>query len=813
MENRRANGGAPRSPAAPSGELKTAIGFHAQGQLAEAEAAYRQILDSEPENFEAQHLLGVLHAQKGAFPEAAQLIGQALALDEHSAPAWNNYANVLHRLNRLDESLTAYDRAIALNPVHVEAHNNRGIALHDSGRHDEALASIDQAIALKPDHASAHYNRATVLNGLGRSEEALSSYESALLAKPDYAEAFNNRGSLLRAMGRFDEAMQCYDRAVQLRPGDPAMVYNRASGLHDLGRLEEALTGYDMALRMNPAAVHLWRARGNALYDLRRFTDALAAYDRAIQLSPEESENHNVRGNALRALNRFDEALAAYGRAIELNTGHAKAHHNHGILLENLGRYEDALIACDTALIHDANDAEAMGQGFLIASGLCDWRGLSARRETITQAVNNGLPVPPYAVLVMADDPALQAKAAQNYSRLYYPARKPLAKTGGARTGHTRLRVAYVSADFFTHATAHLASGLFEAHNRDAFELYGVSIGPNDNSPIRKRLEASFDRFIDASAKPDHEVARQLAALDVDIVVDLKGHTREARPGIFAYRPAPIQVSYLGYPGTMGAPFIDYILADEIVIPERSAHHYSESIAWLPDTYQTNDGRRRISDENFTRADFGLPDDAFVFCSFNNPHKLNPETFDTWLEILTAVPESVLWLFAGHARARENLRTRAKDKGIAEERLIFADFETDTARHLARLKLADLVLDSQPYNAHTTASDALWAGVPVLTQRGESFPARVAASVLLADGAPELVTTSRAEYVARAKELASNAESLHTLKTKLAANRSTHALFDTARHTRHIEAAYRTMWDRYLRGLPPENFKVDTTHV
>jgi predicted O-linked N-acetylglucosamine transferase (SPINDLY family) len=819
LENRRANGGASHAgPANAHPELKAAAGFHAAGRLAEAEAAYRHILETDPENFEAKHLLGVLHAQKGAFAEAASLIGEALALDDRSAPAWNNYANVLHRLNRMDEALNAYDRAIALNPVHVEAHNNRGILLHDAGRHDEGLASIDYAIALKPDHASAHYNRATVLSRVGRQEEALASFDSALMAKPDYAEAHNNRGTLLRALGRLEEALLCYDRAVQLRPNDPAMVVNRGAGLHDLGRVEEALAHYEVALKYDSNNPHVWRARGNALYDLRRFPESLAAYDRALALNGEDAESHNVRGNTLRSLNRTDEALAAYDRAVTLSPTHAKAHHNRGILLENLGRYEDALIACDTALLHDVNDAEAMGQGFLIAAGLCDWRGLAARRETITGAVQAGLPVPPYAVLVMADDPALQAQAAENYTRSYYPVRKTMAKPPAARAGRSRRRVAYVSADFFAHATAHLAAGLFEAHDRDGFEIYGVSIGPSDGSAMRQRLEASFDRFIDAAAKPDHEVARLLAALDVDIAVDLKGHTRDGRPGIFAHRPAPIQISYLGYPGTMGAPYIDYIMADETVIPPGAESFYRERVVRLPDSYQVNDSRRRIAETNLTRADFGLPESrsdggGFVFCSFNNPHKLNPETFDAWLDILRAVPDSVLWIYVAHARARDNLRDRAADGGVAKERLVFADFENDAARHLARLKLADLVLDSQPYNAHTTASDALWAGVPILTWEGQSFPARVAASVLRADDAADLITASRADYIARAKALASDSATLHRWKDELAARRKTSALFDTSRTARHIEAAYRTMWDRHLRGLPPEGFAVERDHV
>jgi predicted O-linked N-acetylglucosamine transferase (SPINDLY family) len=371
-----------------------------------------------------------------------------------------------------------------------------------------------------------------------------------------------------------------------------------------------------------------------------------------------------------------------------------------------------------------------------------------------------------------------------------------------------RLRLAYLSADFHRHATAVLISELLELHERSGFEVVGVSFGPDDGSDTRKRIIAAFDRHIEIAGKNDEDAARLIADLGTDIAIDLKGHTKDARPGILAYRPAPIQVNYLGYPGTMGVPYLDYIMADPIVLPFDQQAHFSEKIVHLPDCYQVNDRKRQIASHTPTREELGLPPKGFVFCCFNNSWKITPTVFDVWMRLLQAVEGSVLWLLRDNEIAETNLRREAASRGIDPARLIFAG-RLPLAEHLARHRLADLFLDTLPYNAHTTASDALWAGLPVITCRGETFAGRVAASLLQAAGLPELVTNCLADYEALALKLARDAVALSAVKAKLARERDTCALFDSVRFARHIESAYRTMWEIFQRGEAPKSFHVE----
>jgi predicted O-linked N-acetylglucosamine transferase (SPINDLY family) len=377
----------------------------------------------------------------------------------------------------------------------------------------------------------------------------------------------------------------------------------------------------------------------------------------------------------------------------------------------------------------------------------------------------------------------------------------------GERYEHSRIRIAYVSGDFRQHPLAQLMAGVFEHHDRSRFETFGVSYGPDDGSELRQRLTRGFDRFIDVAGGSDTEVAELLHREQVDVAIDLGGFTSGGRPHIFSKRPAPVQVSYLGYPGTSGSPVIDYILADEIVIPADQRQFYSEKVVWLPDTYYPNDNLRRIAPETPTRKAAGLPDSGFVFCSFNNSYKITPEVFDVWMRLLREIEGSILWLMASNPSVPDNLRREAASRGVFPERLIFARF-VPTDEHLARHRLADLFLDTTHYNAHTTACDALWAGLPVLTRTGDTFTSRVATSLLHAVGLPEMAVTSLDEYAGLALHLARDPSALAAIKAKLAAKRDTMALFDTARLTRHLEAAYAAMVNLSRSGKPPEPLKI-----
>ncbi len=722
-----------------AGLFQKALALHQQGELAQAEALYRAILQQAPKHFDALHLLGVIACQRTQYEAAVRLIGEALQLDPNSAAA----------------------------------HSNQGIAL----------------------------------SGLKRPAEALACYDRALALRPDYAEALNNRGTALRELGRDGEALASYEAALRLRPDDVAAWLNHARTLHHLERYEEALASYDRALTITPGDAETLNNRGEALRRLRRDAEALASYERALAIKPDFFEALNNRGIVLFALKRPAEALACYDRALALRPDHAEVMNNRGLALSTLARHEEAA-AQFTRLLSIAPDFEN-ARGNLLSARLqcCDWRDYERDVASIVRDVAGGKRAAyPLTFLSVSASPSDQLACARLYSRHRYPtAEAPLWQ--GERYRHERIRIAYLSADFRPHAVAYLIAELFETHDRARFEITAISFGRDDTSDMRQRLERAFDRFIEMRGKSDREVALLLKALEIDIAVDLTGYTKDGRAGILAFRPAPVQVNYLGYPGTMGADFIDYILADPVIIPEDQQRFYSEKIAYLPDTYQPNDSKRRIAEPTPTRGEAGLPETGFVFCSFNNSFKITPPVFDIWMRLLRQVQGSVLWLLEDNETALRNLRREAEQRGVAKDRLVFAP-RLAMEDHLARHRLADLLLDTLPYNAHTTASDALWTGLPVVTCLGAGFAARVAGSLLNAVGLPELVTRSRAEYEALALALARDKDRLTSIRAKLAQNRGVFPLFDAERFRRHIESAFETMWQRSQRGEPPASFAV-----
>src|SRR6185295_8137969 len=437
----------------------------------------------------------------------------------------------------------------------------------------------------------------------------------------------------------------------------------------------------------------------------------------------------------------------------------------------------------------------------------CDWSGFETERGDIIAALRQGKrALPPVLSAALLESPGEQLRAAQILAQDKFAPASPLWR--GETYRHERIRVAYVSADFRAHATAVLTAGLFEQHDRQRFETIAISFGPEDESPLRDRVKRAFDRFVDMRGRDDVEIARFIRESEIDVAIDLKGYTSDARPAIFALKPAPVQVNYLGFPGTMGVNFMDYIVADPMVVPPADEAHYSEKIVWLPDSYQPNDRMREIATGDLSRGAAGLPERGFVFCCFNNSYKIQPPFFEMWLRLLRQIEGSVLWLLADNPAAMANLKREGEKHGVDAKRLVFAP-RRDLKDHLARHRLADLFLDTLPYNAHTTASDALCAGLPVLTCLGNTFAGRVAGSILNAAGMPELVTNSLAEYEARALTLARDPAMLAAVKSKLQTNLATAPLFDIARYTRHLEAAYVTMHERRQRGLAPASFAVE----
>ena len=554
--------------------------------------------------------------------------------------------------------------------------------------------------------------------------------------------------------------------------------------------------------------LHALRSAATDHYRRGEFEAAEQLIGEALKLDPQSPELWSNRGTAQAASRRREAALTSFTRAIQLKPDFLGAIANRAHILFELQRYAAAIPDYQRLVQSDPDHPYAIGNLMFCKMQCCDWSDLEKDTARIIAALHAGKRVLPPIMSGALLNSADQLRAAQIVVHDKVPTTPPLWR--GEAYRHQRIRVAYVSADFHSHATAVLTAGIFEHHDRMRFETVGVSFGPDDASPLRARLKKAFDRFIDVRARSEAEIARHLRESEIDIAVDLKGFTSDARPAIFAARPAPLQVNYLGFPGTMGASFMDYIVADRFLVPEPEQAFYSEKIVWLPESYQPNDRRREIASAELSRAAAGLPETGVVFCCFNNSYKIQPPLFEIWMRLLRDVDGSVLWLLADNPAAVANLKREAATRGVNADRLVFAPRQ-DLPQHLARHRLADLFLDTLPYNAHTTASDALWAGLPVLTCAGRTFAGRVAASVLNAAGLPELATNSLAEYEALALKLARDPAALAAIKAKLAGSRETSALFDAARFTRGLETALGAMHERHQRGLPPASFAVERT--
>ena len=754
--------------------LAQAVALHQQARLAEAAVLYREIIALVPQQFDALRLLGAVEFQQGQPAAALCLFDVALAVRSDSAEVIAMRGHCLLQLGNLAEALDSYDLALASKPDIADALSNRGNILHEFKRYEEALKSYDRALVLKPGSLQTWNNRGTCLQKLQRPVDALASYERALAIQPDYVPALHHRAKSMFMMNRFSEAVTTYDQLLLLNSEDFAALVILGHALQALQRFSEALVAYDRALSLKPDDVLTLVARGNALRRLNRPIDAIASYDRALLLKSDHAKAINDRGDVLCALGRYAEAAEDYARLLGIAPAYPLAH----------GSLFDARAQC------------------------CDWRYFEGDKDAILKAiVVNQLCALPFVVQMVSDSTRVQLSCAKTYAATCYPA-APSTVHRNVEAPRGKIRLAYLSGDLRQHAVAYLMVGVFERHDRTRFETIAVSFHPAESGVFGQRVSQAFDQFIDVSGMNDLEVAQLLRDLEIDIAIDLMGFTGANRTTILAGHPVAVQVSYLGFPGTMGAPYIDYLLADHFVIPEENRAAYAEQVVYLPDCFQANDELREISELTATRSSVGLPEQGFVFCSFNNSYKITPQMFDVWMRLLANVEGSVLWLLWDREEVAGNLRLEAAARGVAPDRLVFAPRVPSHSEHLARYRLADLFLDTLPYNAATTASDALWAGLPLLTCSGESYAARMAGSLLHAVGLPELVTTSLRDYESMALNLAADADLLASIRAKLAHNRLTYPLFDTARFTHHLEAAFLMMWQRQEHGEPATSFSV-----
>ncbi len=716
----------------------------------------------------------------------------------------------LHQAGQLLEAQTIYSEVLKIQPQHANSLHFLGVIAYQTKNPQLAVDLITQAIAINPKSAAFYSNLGVALMDLKSLDQALDSYEKAIAINSTNPDFHYNRGNILAELKKLDLAIISYERAIELNPNNAGYYYNRGNVFKENKQLDLAIRDYEKAIELNPDH-EIYYAYANILLELKKLDLAIASYQRAIQLKPDYAEAYSNLGNVFVDLEDSKTAIDHYEKAVFLKPDYSEGYHNLATALVNNQQIDLAISNYYKVLQLKTNFQYLAGEIFFAKSKICDWNSYDEEKSILEKEIKEGKKVvAPFHSLSLVDSPELQRRASEIYVQQYDIDHAP--EEISKRERNKKIRIAYYSADFHHHATAYLMAGLFELHDKSKFELIAISFGPESNDDMRDRISASFDKFIDVRFLTDKEIAELSRELQIDIAIDLKGFTQNTRFGIFAYRCAPIQVSYLGYPGTLAASYMDYIIADKTLIPEDSKKHYSEKIVYLPNSYQVNDSKRKISDRIFTRQELGLPEEGFVFCCLNNNYKISPADFDIWMRILKAVKGSVIWLLEDNKIAAENLRKEAEKRGVESERLIFAK-RMLLDEHLARQKMADLFLDTLPYNAHTTCSDALWAGLPVLTLIGKSFASRVAASLLNAIELPELLTQSEQEYEAKAIELAMNPEKIKEIKAKLERKRLAATLFDTKLFAKHIESAYEEMYEKYQGDLTPDHIEITAINL
>jgi len=744
------------------------------GFLVRADSLMQTALNMQPKHPAALEIMGIIKGLQNKPLEAANFFKKALKLDPNNQGLQYNLAKSSLDGKNFQDALIQHQKLVKNFPLNLDAWVNLGMTYLHLNRDAEAVKAFEECLKVNPSHKEALVNIGAAFKNLKEFDNAVLYADKAIQIDSHYAEAWSNRGVALKQLKLNIEALESYQKAIDINPHHIDALLNKTAILNDLKRHDEALASVEIIITADSNNAEAWSRKGLVLKELYRADDALDSYHRALEIEPKNLE-----------------ALL-----------------NNGVLLTELKRYEEALSAYQQALTLDPEKDYLYGLSVYIKTMLCDWSHYDQQLLHIqTKLTQDKKVAVPFSLLALLDDEGAHLKAAKLFASDKFPESAilgPIPK----RPSDKKIRIGYFSADFRNHPVASLIAELFELHDRNQFEIVGFSLGSDDADDMRLRLKESFDQFIDIHNQSDQGAAQLARALKIDIAIDLGGYTQDCRTGIFAYRAAPIQVNYLGYPGTMGAPYIDYIIADDTVIPEANQQYYSEKVAYLPHTYQANDRKRKIADQSFKRADFDLPEQVFIFCCFNNNFKLTPSTLDSWARILKAVNGSVLWLYEGNEKTKLNLIKEFANRDLAPERLIFAK-RVPPDEHLARYQLADLFMDTLPYNAHTTTSDALWAGTPVLTLTGNSFAGRVATSLLEAIEMPELITKTLQEYEDKAIDLAKNPHELVQLKKKLQAKRDTTPLFNTPLFTKHIEAAYIAMYQRYQQDLGPEALRVD----
>jgi predicted O-linked N-acetylglucosamine transferase (SPINDLY family) len=796
------------NPTQIAARLNLGVALRNHRQFSAALQCFDHVLASDPSHLEALNNRADVLIELYRPREALESLEKALHLQPNFPEALNNRGRALNALGETRVALEVFDLALQLKPSFTRALNNRGNVLRKLNRLEDALANFDQAVRLDPHSSVALYNRANALLELERYEEALQCYEELLRRDPQDAETLTNRGVALLHLHQAEKSVAAHRQALLIQPNFPRALNNLGNSLRKLHRLDEALVCYDQALRWDPVDPDALSNRGVVLTELHRYDEAVASHDLALEKTRDKADLFYNRGNTRLALRQMQAALQDFEQALLIRPNAPDALFNVGFALTQLNRHDAAAASFDRLLQIEPGYPLALGMRFHCLAMVGDWSE-DLLRDKIIAAVSRGeLVDDPFCFMSVSGSAEDQLRCAQNYMSDRYPGEHP-ASAPRSKRSDDRIRLAYLSGDFRDHPVSRLLVGVFEQHDRTHFETIGIALRAADQSDLGKRVAAAFDQFVDVSARSDAEVISLMRGMNVDIAIDLMGCTQGQRTRIFAQRAAPVQVNFIGYPGTLGTEYLDYLIADRFVVPQDRQPSYAESIVYLPECYQPNDDRRALAQANSTRSRHGLPEQGIVWCCFNNTYKINEAMFNVWMSLLRQTPDSVLWLYVDSAAAERNMRREAEQRGVAPSRLVMAP-RVAYDEHLARLPLADVYLDTTPFSGGATASDVLWAGVPLLAYAGDAFAARMSGSLLQALGLPELITTDLQSYEKAALELAGSPEWRLQLREKLRLRRFEAPLFNTKRYCRHLEAAYMKMHERVLRGHAPANITVES---
>ena len=788
-------------------QIDLVIGLYSQGNYHDAIIQIKELNKKYPNVPLLFNIIGACYKALGQLNHAVKMFELAVNLKPDYVEAYKNLGITFKDLNRLNEAVKSFEQAIAIDSNNAVLHFYLANIFEELEQFENSIIHHQNAIEINPKFSESFNNLGNVLKRHKRLDDAIENYQNAIEINPNFPEAYNNLGNIYKDLGKFRIAVKNYQKALEINQNFAEAFYNLGTVQQKLRLLEDSIVSFNNAIKINPCFVEAHNSLGSSLNSFNRHIDAMESCKRALAIDPNYAEAHNIIGNIYKDLYKPNNAIRSYKKAITLKSNYAEAHSNLGSIYRDRKQLEKALLYFEKAHSLKPDMDFILGDILQLKMRLCKWDNLSNQLiEVRSRIANNEKVVSPFSLLGLIDDPKLQKKASEIYANYYYPKSNSLPKISDY-SSHKKIRIGYFSADFKQHPVATLTAELYEMHDREHFEVYAFSFGNDTNDEMNLRIKSGVDYFHDVRETSLKDLVLLSRSCEIDIAIDLGGFTKKSRTEIFAMSVAPIQLSYIGYLGTLGANYYDYLIADQIMIPMYYQKYYSEKIIYLP-SFQVNDSKEKQPDIVLTREKIGLPKGGFVFCCFNNTYKITPAVLDLWTPILKSVSGSVLLLVADNEIAKDNLIKEFNHRGIDPSRLIFGG-RLERPEYLARYRLADLFLDTNPYNAGTTASDALRMGLPVLTLLGKAYPSRMAASIVNAVNLPELITHSEKEYVSLAIEIANNPDKLKKIKEKLINNLSTAPLFDTKRFTTNLETAYKNIYEGHRQGQEPDHIIVE----